>query len=223
MVVDHGLSVREACRAARLARSAYYAPSKRRDDGPEIEAIEIYIAENQRHGFDKLYPVVRRQGFGKHRLYRIYKAMGMNLKRKGKRRLPARIKTPLVVPATANEIWSIDFMSDALWSGRRFRTFNVLDDYNREALRIEIDTSLPSARIVRALGELVELRGAPRRLRMDNGLSSEASSFACNRHPACNDQRHCTSKMRSLRNLPYSLPRKTRSSLTIINTRSAQS
>ena len=67
MVADHGLSVREACRAARLARSAYYAPSKQRDDGPEIDAIQTYIAENQRHGFDKLYPVVRRQGFGKHR------------------------------------------------------------------------------------------------------------------------------------------------------------
>ena len=117
MVADHGLSIREACRAAHL----------------------------------------------------VYKALGMNLKRKGKRRLPARIKTPLMVPGAANEVWSIDFMSDALWSGRRFRTFNVLDDYNREALRIEIDTSLPSARIVRALDELVELRGAPRRLRMDNG------------------------------------------------------
>ena len=60
-------------------------------------------------------------------------------------------------------------MSDALWSGRRFRTFNVLDDLNREALRIEIDTSLPAARVVRALEALVELRGRPRCLRMDNG------------------------------------------------------
>lgn len=169
MVADHALSVREACRAARLARSAYYAPAKRRDDNPEITAIQAYIAENQRHGFDKLYPVVRRQGFGKHRLYRVYKALGMNLKRKGKRRLPARIKTPLLVPGSPNLVWSIDFMSDALWSGRRFRTFNVIDDYKREALRIEIDTSLPSARVVRALDELVELRGRPRCLRMDNG------------------------------------------------------
>ena len=158
-----------ACQAARLARSAYYTPARARDDSGEIEAIQGYIAENQRHGFDKLYPVVRRQGFGKHRLYRVYKALKMNLKRKGKRRLPARIKTPLLVPASPNQIWSIDFMSDALWSGRRFRTFNVLDDFNREALRIEIDTSLPAARVVRALEELVELRGPPRGLRMDNG------------------------------------------------------
>ena len=108
----------------------------------------------------------------------------MNLKRKGKRRLPARIKTSLMVPGAANEVWSIDFMSDALWSGRRFRTFNVLDDFNREALRIEIDTSLPSARIVRALDELVELRGAPRRMRMDNGpeLISDTLAKWATRH-----------------------------------------
>jgi hypothetical protein len=67
------------------------------------------------------------------------------LKRKAKRRLPARIKAPLIVPARPNEIWSADFMADALWSRRRFRTFNVLDDFNRKALQIEVDTSLPSA------------------------------------------------------------------------------
>lgn len=60
-------------------------------------------------------------------------------------------------------------MSDALWSGRRFRTFNVIDDYNREALKIEIDTSLPAIGVVRALDELIERRGKPRRLRFHNG------------------------------------------------------
>jgi len=59
-------------------------------------------------------------------------------------------------------------MADALWSGRRFRTFNVMDDFNREVLRIEIDTNLPARRIVRALDELVELRGRPAALRVDN-------------------------------------------------------
>lgn len=178
MVADHALSVRRACAAARLARSAYYAPAQPKDDSPVIAAIEGYIAENHRHGFDKLYPVLRREGFGKCRLYRVYKSLRLNLKRRGKRRLPARVKTPLAVPAGLNQSWSLDFMSDALWSGRRFRTFNVLDDFNREALRIEIDTSLPAARIVRALDELVEVRGKPRQVRMDNGPEFLSEAFA---------------------------------------------
>jgi len=66
-------------------------------------------------------------------------------------------------------------MADALWSGRRFRTFNVLDDFNREALRIEIDTNLPSARVVRALDQLIEIRGRPQVLRSDNVLTAESS------------------------------------------------
>src|SRR3954467_13843596 len=86
----------------------------------------------------------------------------------------ARIKAPLVVPERPNEVRSADFMSDALWSGRRFRTFNVMDDFNRESLHIEIDTSLPAPRVVRALDQLIEIRGKPATLRLDNGLSSSA-------------------------------------------------
>lgn len=86
MVREHGLSVRQACRAARLTRSAYYVPARPRQDRPVIGAIQDYIGQNPMHGFDKLYPVVRRQGFGKCRLYRVYKALGLNIKRRGKRR-----------------------------------------------------------------------------------------------------------------------------------------
>jgi putative transposase len=186
MIRDHGISVRQACRAARLTRSAFYYERRPRDDSSVIQAIQFYAQENPRHGFDKLYPALRSQGpgFGKHRLYRIYCALRLNLKRRGKRRLPARVKQPLIIPAQPNETWSIDFMSDALWCGRRFRTFNVLDDFNREALHIEIDTSLPAARIVRGLDELVQIRGRPRRLRLDNGpeMISETLQKWAKRH-----------------------------------------
>ncbi len=184
MVNEHGISVRQACRAACLTRSAYYLPARPRQDGAVIAAIESYIGVNPTHGFDKLYPAVRAQGFGICRLYRVYKALRLNLKRRGKRRLPTRVKAPLVVPVRPNEIWSVDFMADALWSGRRFRTFNVLDDFNREALGIEIDTSLPAARVVRALDQLVEIRGKPQVLRLDNGpeFISEALARWADRH-----------------------------------------
>jgi putative transposase len=181
MVAEHSVSVRQACRAVRLTGSAFYAPRRPRNDGPIVTAIQRYVQENPRHGFDKLYPALRREGFGKCRLYRVYRALGLNIKRRGKRRLPARVKLPLATPAGPNEVWSADFMADALWSGRRFRTFNVMDDFNREVLRIEIDTNLPARRIVRALDELIELRGKPTALRIDNGpelISEELEKWA---------------------------------------------
>ncbi|MFT5702550.1 MAG: putative transposase [Desulforhopalus sp.] len=95
--------------------------------------------------------------------------MGLNFRRKGKRRLPARNPQPLCVPAQANQCWSIDFMSDTLIDGRTFRTFNVVDDYNREALGIEVDLNLPSMRVARALERLAAWRGYPAEIRCDNG------------------------------------------------------
>jgi putative transposase len=111
--------------------------------------------------------------------------MKLNFKRRGKKRLPDRIRVPLVSPASPNEMWSADFMADAPWNGRRFRTFNVLDDYNREALRIEIDTSLPASRVVRAFNELIEVRGKPATIRLDNGpelISHELAKWATDQH-----------------------------------------
>ena len=182
-MADHGISIRQACQAVRLAKASFYYRRRPKDDTPVIEAIRGYIDVNPRLGFDKLYESFRSQGrpWGKTVLWRVYKELRLNLQRRGKRRLPDRIKAPLTVPATPNEVWSADFIADSLWSGRSFRTFNVIDDFNREGLRIEIDTSLPGPRIVRALEELAEVRGVPRRLRLDNGpefISQALSKWA---------------------------------------------
>jgi putative transposase len=93
----------------------------------------------------------------------------LNKKRKGKRRLPARVKQPLTQQSKINKTWSMDFMSDAMVGNRKFRTFNLLDDCSREALAIEIDTSLASARIIRVLERVIDDRGKPDVLRADNG------------------------------------------------------
>jgi putative transposase len=170
MQTDHGLSARRADRALSLSRSARHYRPRVRDDGPLIAAIEAHLKDNPGQGFGLLLSqCLQPLGFGKTRAWRIYLSLKLNLPRRGKRRLPDRIREPLEIPLSANHTWSADFMADALWSGRRFRTFNVNDDFNRESLRIEVDTSLPSSRIIRALDELVELRGAPQRLRLDNG------------------------------------------------------
>lgn len=99
----------------------------------------------------------------------MYCALKLNLRRKGKRRLPSRNPQPLVAPDLANFCWSVDFMSDALYGGQRFRTFNVVDDFNREALAIEVDINLPAARVIRVLDRVAAWRGYPARLRLDNG------------------------------------------------------
>lgn len=99
----------------------------------------------------------------------MYCRLGLNLPRRTKKRLPVRLRQPLATPAAVNVVWALDFMSDALWSGRRFRVLNVLDEGVREGLAIEIDTSLPAKRVARVLDRLAEFRGFPVALRMDNG------------------------------------------------------
>lgn len=170
MQTDHGLSARRCDRSLSLSRSARHYQPRLRDDGPLMTAIEQHVKDNPGHGFGLLFAqALQPQGFGKTRAWRVYVGLKLNFPRRGKRRLPERMREPLEIPVVANHTWSADFMSDALWSGRRFRTFNVNDDFNRESLKIEVDSSLPSMRVIRALDELVELRGAPQRLRLDNG------------------------------------------------------
>ena len=95
--------------------------------------------------------------------------MKLNIRRRAKKRLPERIKQPLTGATAPNQTWSIDFMSDSLVDGRKFRLLNVIDDFNRESLAIEVDTSLPSLRVIRVLEQLIAARGKPANIRSDNG------------------------------------------------------
>ena len=132
------------------------------------------------YGFGKLFKILRRwdHSWNHKRVHRIYCELRLNKRRRGKKRLPSRHPQPLSVPATANQCWSMDFMSDALMCGRRFRTFNVVDDFNREALSIEIDLNLPAPRVIRVLERLVAWRGYPDKLRMDNGPEFISAALA---------------------------------------------
>jgi len=101
----------------------------------------------------------------------------LNKRRKGKRRLPARVKQPLEQAGMLNQSWSMDFMSDSLVCGRKFRTLNVIDDYNREALAIEVDTSLSARRVIRVLERAIEVHGKPVTIRVDNGPEFTSKDF----------------------------------------------
>lgn len=114
----------------------------------------------------------------------MYDKLGLNLRRKHKKRLPARVKEPLEEPEKVNQVWSIDFMSDALVSGRKIRVLNILDDYNREALAMEVDFSFPAERVVRVLENVFDWRGVPAFIRVDNGPEFLSNAFVdfCNQN-----------------------------------------
>jgi putative transposase len=148
----------------------YYYKSQK-DDTEVIEVLQDLAFKHPTYGFRKLYAYIRRSGkqWNHKRIYRVYKLLKLNRKRKGKRRLPSRVKQPLVKQEQINQSWSMDFMSDSMVGGRRFRTFNLIDDCTREVLAIEIDTSLSSKRIIRTLERVILDRGKPNIIRTDNG------------------------------------------------------
>ena len=173
LVDTHGLSVQRACRSVGLSRSAWYKPlvDWLERDQELAEALSELANSKPGLGFWKLYRRLRRQGYcwNHKRVWRVYCLLKLNRRRRTKKRIPAREPMPLRVPERPNQVWSADFMSDALYHGLRFRAFNVLDDFNREALAIKIDTSLPSARLVRVFEQLKAEHGLPDVLRTDNG------------------------------------------------------
>jgi len=172
-VAEHRLSKVRACQALKLSRSTYYRrPGDTQGrDSPVIDALKALVEKHPRWGFGLCFDTLRLNGcpWNHKRVYRVYKAMGLNLPRRKRRRLPDRPRQPLDAPPAVNHIWSLDFMSDARYGGKRFRTLNIIDDGVREVLSIVVDTSIPGARVVRTLEQLAEWRGVPKALRMDNG------------------------------------------------------
>jgi putative transposase len=160
---------------------AYRYQAKRITDEPISRELRQLAERQPRWGCAKMTDYLRNQGHGWNhkRIRRVCRAMALHLKRKPKKRLPARTAQALVVPGQANQTWSLDFMSDSLSNGRTFRTLNVIDDFNREALWIEVDTSLPAERVVRVLEQLLFWRGKPTRIRMDNGPELISQRLAC--------------------------------------------
>lgn len=177
----HARPLRRSCDCVGFSRSAWYAPPLDGTvrDADVIAALTRLVEDRPSRGFWKCCALLRRQWphWNHKRIYRVYKAMRLNLRRAAKRRLPKRERVPLYVPRCPNTVWSADFMSDALACGRRLRTFNVIDDFNRQALHIEVDTSITSARLVRIFEQLQRDHGLPQVLRTDNGPEFLGETF----------------------------------------------
>jgi len=164
------IGISRACRVLSMSWSSMEYKSVK-DDRVLYSQLQELAKEHPEEGFWKYYHRLRNKGekINHKRVHRIYKDMGLTIKRKIKKRLPARIKEPIEKPASMNQTWSIDFMSDALSNHTKFRTFNVIDDCNREVLFIEADYSIKSSRVVWVLNHLIQKQGKPKKIRMDNG------------------------------------------------------
>ena len=166
-------SVRLVCLAFGISETCYRYQALLSDENAEIADWLIRLTHNHKDwGFGLCRDYLRNvKGFdwNHKRIRRIYCELELNLRIKPRHRIEREKPVPLVVPEAPNEIWSMDFMHDQLSDSRTFRLFNVIDDYNREGLGIEADFSLPAVRVIRALDQIIEWRGKPRRLRCDNG------------------------------------------------------
>ena len=173
VVADGRTSIRHACLTFDVSETCYRYRATRPDEDAVIADWLVRLTTAYRDwGFGLCFLYLRNvKGFGWNhkRVYRIYRALELNLRIKPRKRLVRAMPEPLSVPTTINEVWSIDFMHDALSNGRSFRLFNVLDDFNRQGLGIEADFSLPAERVIRSLEQIIEWRGLPKAIRCDNG------------------------------------------------------
>jgi len=154
-----------------MSRSSCRYQGQHRADEKLGKRLRELAEERRRFGYRRLTVMLRREGWAGNpkRVYRLYRAAGLAVRPRKRKRLKAAARTPLAMPVRADEVWTMDFTEDALASGRKFRTLNLMDGYTREALRMEADTSLAGARVVRVLAQLRETRGVPERIQVDNG------------------------------------------------------
>jgi len=170
-VREKGVSERRACSLVGISRLTYRYRGRDKGDGPIRERMRALAHRWLRFGYRRLGVMLERENMAANhkRIYRLYTEEGLKVRRKRKK-LRSQVRTaPMLVPSRVNERWSMDFMSDCLATGRRFRTLNIVDDLTRECPAIEVDTSLPGARVVRVLDKLAILRGLPDTIVIDNG------------------------------------------------------
>ena len=168
--MEQSVSVGRACRVINLHRSLWYYRSKK-DDTEIVMKLQQYAELYPTRGFDDYFGKIRNEGlvWNRKRVLRVYRSLQMKLRRKHKKRLPARVKEPLAEPLQLNHTWSLDFMSDALTNGRRIRIFKAMDDGSRESLAAHADYSICADKVIMVLNRVSKQRGLPKQIRVDNG------------------------------------------------------
>lgn len=171
-------SERRACRLVGIDPRVHRYRSARPDDAGLRTRLRELAAERRRFGYRRLHLLVEREGIAVNwkKLYRLYREEGLTVRKRGGRKRALGTRAPMAIPQGPNQRWSLDFVSDSLSCGRRFRILNVIDDFSRECLAAVVDTSLSGHRVARELDSIAELRGYPCMVVSDNGteLTSNA-------------------------------------------------
>lgn len=159
------VNIKQACLAFGVSAACYRYQPRLPSENAEIADHLLRYTHNQRNwGFGLCFLYLRNvkgQRWNHKPVYRICRELELNLRIKPRQRIVREKPEPLAVPAAINHCWSMDFIHDQLANGRRFRLFNLIDDFNREALTMDIDLSLPTERVIRALDQVIEWRGKP--------------------------------------------------------------
>jgi len=166
------ISERRACRLVGLARTVLHYEPKADPSDAALEQRLIELArERRRFGYRRLHVLVRREGMvvNHKRVWRLYQKAGLAVRRRRRRRGVAVDREPLSVPMAANQVWSMDFVIDALSNGRRVKCLTIVDDFTKEAVDIVLDHSIPGQYVTRVLDQVVQFRGLPAAIRTDQG------------------------------------------------------
>jgi putative transposase len=172
---ERGLGITRACGLVGISRSLYGYRSQRCDGEKLRERIAELAAEKRRYGYRRIHVLLRREGWqvNRKRTYRLYREAGLAVRRRKRKRIALSERKALPRPATVNYSWSMDFVADGLVGGRKLRCLTIVDDYSRECVALEVDTSINGRRVASVLDRLADLRGLPVSITVDHGPEFE--------------------------------------------------
>ncbi|ELP3490091.1 IS3 family transposase [Pseudomonas aeruginosa] len=171
LMTERGMGITRACGLVGISRSLFHYESRRTGDAALTERMKEMAAVKRRYGYRRIHVLLRREGWHSNhkRVWRLYSQAGLSVRQRKRKRIAATERVVRPAATGPNQSWSMDFVADGLAYGRRFRCLNIVDDYTRECLAIEVDTSLPGLRVTNVLERLAEMRGLPRSITVDNG------------------------------------------------------
>lgn len=172
MHVLYGVSLRQACQTFLLARSVYFYKSRSDEQALLRQKIKDIAQSRVHYGYRRIHTSLQREGYqvNHKRVYRLYVAQGLQMRtKKPKRRVQAKARQDRIMACQKNDIWSLDFVSDALFTGQKIRILTMVDIFTRQSPSIGIGLSYKGHDVVRTLNQAIEIHGIPKVLRIDNG------------------------------------------------------